>query len=92
MSPLSVYWDADHDRPRTRNARHSNAQCTNILISKSPTFSLRTSILLPDLLQASVILASNIIKYSHKVVVVFFTFPKALFTQLEVSGDSIFAV
>ena len=28
------------------NARHSNAQCTNIFISKSPTFSLRTPILL----------------------------------------------
>ena len=38
-------WDADHDRPRTRNARHSNAQYNNICISKSPTFSLRTQIL-----------------------------------------------
>ena len=25
-----VYWDADHDRARTRNTRHSNAQCTHI--------------------------------------------------------------
>ena len=44
--PLPGYWDADHDRPRTRNTRHSNAQCTNICISKSPTFSRRMSILL----------------------------------------------
>ena len=42
MTPLLGYWD---DRPRTRNARHSNAQCNNIFISKSPTFSLRTQIL-----------------------------------------------
>ena len=46
MTSLSGYWDADHDRPRTRNTRPSNAQCTNIFISKSVTFSLRTLILL----------------------------------------------
>ena len=46
MTPLPGYWDADHDRPRTRNTRHSNSQCTNAFISKSPTFSLRTTILL----------------------------------------------
>ena len=34
------------DRPRTRNARHSNAQCTNICISKFPNSSLRKPILL----------------------------------------------
>ena len=45
MTPLPGYWDADHDRPRTRNARHSNAQCNNIFISKPPTFILRTQIL-----------------------------------------------
>ena len=44
-----------HDRPRTRNNRHRNVQCTNICISKSPTLSLRMSILL----LASVILAPN---------------------------------
>ena len=55
MTPLSGYWDADHDRPRTRNTRPSNAQCTDIFINKSPTFSLRMSILL----LASVILAPN---------------------------------
>ena len=54
MTPLPGYWDADHDRPRTRNTRPSNAQCTNICISKSPTL-LRKSILL----LASVILAPN---------------------------------
>ena len=48
-------WDADHHRPRTRNCRHSNAQCTKICISKCSTFSLRTSILL----LASVTLAPN---------------------------------
>ena len=33
-------------RPRTRNARHSNAQCTHLFISKSRTFCLQTPILL----------------------------------------------
>ena len=51
MTALPGYWDADHDRPRRMNIRPSNAQCA----SKSPTFSLRTSILL----LASVILAPN---------------------------------
>ena len=37
-TPLG-YWDTDRDRQR-------NAQCTNICISKSPTFSMRTSFLL----------------------------------------------
>ena len=46
MTPLPGYWDADHDRPRTRNTRHSNAQCTNICISKSPSFSRRTLMLM----------------------------------------------
>ena len=55
ITPLLGYWDTDHDRTRTRNTRPSNAQCTNICISKPPTFSLRTSILLI----ASVILAPN---------------------------------
>ena len=55
MTLLPGYWDADHDRPRTRNTRPSNTQCTDIFIGKSPTFSLRTSILL----LASVILAPN---------------------------------
>ena len=55
MKPLPGYWDADHDRSITRNTRPSNAQCTNICISKSPTFSLRTLILL----LASVSLAPN---------------------------------
>ena len=53
MTPLPGYWDADHNRPR--NTKHSNAQCTNIFISKSPTFSLRTS----TLLLASVSLAPH---------------------------------
>ena len=55
MTPLPGYWDADHDRQRTMNTKPSNAQCTNICISKSPSFSLRTSILL----LASVILAPS---------------------------------
>ena len=46
MTLLPGYWGANHDRPRTRNARPSNAQSTNIFVSKSPTFSLRTSVLL----------------------------------------------
>ena len=47
MTPLLGYWDADHDRLRTRYNRNNNAQCTNyICISKSPIFSLRTSIVL----------------------------------------------
>ena len=54
--PLPGYWDTDHDRPRTRNTRHSNAQCIHICISKFPTFSLRTSILIP----ASVSLAPHL--------------------------------
>ena len=55
MKQLPGYWDADHDRPRTRNTRPSKSQCTNICINKSPTFSLRTSILL----LVFVILATN---------------------------------
>ena len=55
MTPLPGYWDADRDRPRTRNNRNSNPLCTNICISKSPTFRLRTLFLL----LASVILAPN---------------------------------
>ena len=55
MTPLPSYWVADHDRPRTRNTRPSNAQCTNIFSIKSHTFSLRTSILL----LASVIFAPH---------------------------------
>ena len=55
MKPLPGYWDADHDRPRTRNTRPSNVHCTHIFSCKSPTLSLRTSILL----LASVILAPN---------------------------------
>ena len=46
MTPLSDYRDADRRRPRTRNTRPSNAQCTNISTNESPTFSTRTSILL----------------------------------------------
>ena len=46
---IAGQWDADRYRLRTRNTRHSNAQCTNVCICKSPTFSLRTLILLPAL-------------------------------------------
>ena len=36
MTPLPGYWDADHDRPRTRNTRPSSAHCTNIFIKNPP--------------------------------------------------------
>ena len=55
MTSLPGYWDSDRDRPRTRNTRSSNAQCTNIFISKSLTFRLRTTIVL----LASLVLAPN---------------------------------
>ena len=52
---LSRLCRADHNRPRTRNTRPINEQCTTTCISKSHTFSMRMSILL----LASVILAPN---------------------------------
>ena len=64
MTPLPGYWDADRDRPRTRNTRPSNAQRTDIFINKPPTFSLRTSILL----LASVILSPKR-RFSQKMAV-----------------------
>ena len=68
---VAGYWDADHDRPITRNTRSSNAQCTTIFVKKSPTFSLRKSMLNITRVSTS---ASNrnylVVLDSHKTTVV----------------------
>ena len=36
MMPLPGYWNADRDRTRTMNTRHTNSQCSNFLLVNLP--------------------------------------------------------